>query len=107
MSNYDQWLEEPYQRKAEQDASIEKMVEDVLKEPEYDPTNIASFLYAIDDDVLHGVKEKLIQALNDPNPGFGKLGSVIYEAVYDYYYELAEKEAAHRYNQGFQDGGDY
>ena len=111
MTDYDRWLEQPYQEAAERDDAIEQLTEEVLAEEEYDPTNADTFLSAIDDAVLYGVQEKIAQALKDPNPGFAALGAVIYEAVYQYCHSKAEEEAANRYNSGLgggdEDGGDF
>ena len=107
MVDYDRWLEQPYQEQADRSAAIEAMVEDVLKEEEYDPTNVETFFEAINDGCLEPLSDKLQAALSDPEPGFAKLGAVIYDAVYDYCYKRADDEAARRYNEGYQDGGDY
>lgn len=111
MTDYDRWLEQPYQEQAERDDAIEHLTEQVLEEKEFDPTNVDTFLAAIDDAVLYGAKDKIAQALKDPNPGHAALGNVIYEAVYQYWYSQAEEEAANRYNQGLgggdEDGGDF
>jgi hypothetical protein len=110
MTDYDRWLEQPYQEAAERDEAIERLVEEVLEEDEYDPTNADTFLQAIDDAVLYGIKEELAKALKDPNVGHAALGKVIYDAVYDYCYKQADNEAARRYNEGLggdDDGGDY
>lgn len=109
MTDYDRWLEQPYQEQAARDDAIEQLVEQVLQEEEYDPTHADTFLQAIDDAVLYAVKEKLALALKDPTPGHAALGKVIYDAVYDYCYNQADNEAARRYNEGLgdQDGGDY
>ena len=111
MTDYDRWLEQPYQEQAERDDAIDAIVEEVLKEDDFDPTNVDTFLQAIDDATLYEVQEKLAEALKDPEPGFAKLGSVIYNAVYDYCHRQAESEAVKRYNDGLigddRDGGDY
>ena len=111
MTDYDRWLEQPYQEQAARDDAIDAMVEEVLKEDDFDPTNVDTFLQAIDDATLYEVQEKLAEALKDPEPGFAKLGAVIYNAVYEYCYRQAENEAVKRYNDGLgggdQDGGDY
>lgn len=111
MTDYDRWLEQPYQEAAERSAAIEALVEEVLDEDEFNPMNVTTFLSAIDDAVLHGVKEKLQVALADPEVGHAQLGKVIYDAVYDYCYDQADNEAARRYNEGLdggdRDGGDY
>ena len=111
MTDYDRWLEQPYQEQAARDDAIEHEIERVLQEEEYDPTNADTFLNAVDDAVLYGVMEKLAAALKDPTPGHAALGKVIYDAVYEYCYTQAESEAVRRYNEGLgggdQDGGDY
>lgn len=111
MTDYDRWLEQPYQEQAERDDAIDAIVEEVLQEPEFDPTNADTFLQAIDDATLYEVQEKLAEALKDPEPGFAKLGSVIYNAVYEYCHRNAENEAVKRYNDGWtrddRDGGDF
>ena len=109
MTDYDRWLEQPYHEAAERSAAIEAMIEDVLAEDEYSPTNVETFFEAINDGCLEPLSDKLQAALKDDEVGFGKLGSVIYNAVYDFCYKRAEDEAARRYNEGLgdRDGGDY
>ena len=70
MTDYDRWLEQPYQEQAERDDAIDAIVEEVLQEPEFDPTNADTFLQAIDDATLYEVQEELAKALKDPEPGF-------------------------------------
>jgi len=104
MTDYDRWLEQPYQEQAARDDAIEFLVEQVLQEEEFDPTNPDTFLQAIDDATLYGVREKLAIALKDPNVGHAALGKVIYDAVYEHCYRKAEDEAANRYNSGLGGG---
>jgi len=111
MTDYDRWLEQPYQDKADRDDAIDAIVEDVLKESGFDPTNSETFLQAIDDAVLYSAVEKIEAALKSPKPHFAELGSAIYDAVYQYCYDMAEKEAVKRYDDGLRgddrDGGDF
>lgn len=111
MTDYDRWLEQPYQEAAERDDAIEQLVEQVLEEEEFDPTNVETFFEAINDGCLEPLADKLQAALKDPNVGHAALGKVIYDAVYEYCYDRAEKEAAERYNSGLggrdEDDGDF
>lgn len=106
MSDYDAWLERPYQEAADRDAAIEAMVQQVLTEPDFDPTLASNFLLAVENGALEKVQDRIAKALQEEVVG-PALGAVVYLAVYDYFYDLADKEAAHRYNSGFRDGGDF
>lgn len=97
--SYDTWLQKHYIEAYEKSNAIEQIIEEVLSEKDFDPTDRNNFLIAINDAVLDNIPEKRLQdVLDDPDVGFAVLGRMIYEAVYDYYYKQAENEAAHRYN---------
>lgn len=97
--DYDRWLQQPYDEAAQRTAAIEQMIEDVLKEDEFNPLKAETFCTAISEGVIDDIpKAVLEEALNDPNPGFAKLGRLVYEAVYRWCYASADDEAAHRYN---------
>jgi hypothetical protein len=99
--NYDQWLEQPYDERAKASASIEKMIEQVLDEPEFNPCNAHTFWEAIDGGVLATVPlNKFQAALENPEVGHAALGTVVFNAVYEWCYKQAENEAAKRYNEG-------
>lgn len=99
MSEYDRWLEQPYQEAAERDEAIDAEVERLLSE-EYDPLNIENFYEAIMFDVLGQYEEQIAKALVDPTPNFDALGRVVFDAVYAHWRNKAEALAAHRYNSG-------
>lgn len=107
MTDYDRWLEQPYQEQAERDDGIESLLEQILEEDEYSPTNAEAFLEAIAEGCLEEHSDKLQAALNDPAVGHAKLGTVVYNAVYDYWLEKAKEEAVRRYDNQDRDGGDY
>lgn len=97
--DYDQWLQQPYVDAAARSAEIEAMVEDVLKEDEFNPLNSEVFCLALSEGVIDDIPDTVLtQALNDPEVGHAKLGKLMYEAVYRWCYKCAENEAAMRYN---------
>jgi hypothetical protein len=105
MSDYDRWLQQPYEDAAERAAAIDSIVEEILDEEEFNPANAETFLEAICEGCLEDFADKLQVALDDPKPGHAELGKVIYNAVYDYWQKRAEDEAVRRYDN--RDGGDF
>ena len=105
MVNYDAWLEKPYQDQCRDADAFEAAIEEVMQEPEFDPLNVKTFLAAIDDACLYAIKDEIakeLQADYDPKMGMKMLGELIFNAVYDRCYELAEKEAIKRYNDNLE-----
>lgn len=97
--DYDKWLQQPYDDRAKMSASIEKEIEVVLQEEKYNPLHWETFLTAVDEGALNEIPiQKLITALEDPAVGHSAIGTVVYNAVYDWCYKQAENEAAKRYN---------
>ncbi len=97
--DYDQWLQQPYVDAAARSAEIQKIVEEVLQEDEFNPLKNEVFCMALSEGVIDDVPDNVLtQALNDPEVGHNKLGTLIYEAVYRWCYKCAENEAAQRYN---------
>lgn len=93
MTDYDRWLEQPYQEAAERDDAIDEMVE-ALMQDECDPQNVDVFLDALANDCL--AKTSLDEALK---AGHEALGRVIADAVHAYCVTQAENLAVERYNQ--------
>lgn len=101
--DFDRWLEEPYDRRARESAAIEREIEQILNEPKFNPCNVHTFWEAIDGGVLANVPLKKFQlALESPEVGHAALGTVVFNAVYDWCYQQAENEAAKRYNEGIR-----
>jgi hypothetical protein len=98
--NYDQWLEQPYDERAKASASIEKMIEQVLDEPAFNPCHIQTFMDAVAEGALDDKRSELQNALLNPEVGHAALGNAVYNAIYDWCYQQAENEAAKRYNEG-------
>lgn len=99
MTAYDRWLEAPYQEAAERDDSIDAESERLL-EDECNPENIDNFLDAISNECLEPVKEKLADAIQEGKGDFAEIGKIVWQAVYQYWRDQADSQAADRYNQG-------
>jgi hypothetical protein len=96
--DYDRWLQQPYEDAANRSAAIEEMIEDVLQEDEFNPCNPNTFIDAILEGCLDGKEDAIKAALDNEEVGHAALGTVMYEAVYQFCYDRAEDEAAKRYN---------
>lgn len=102
MSNYDRWLEQPYQdRYAEEDA-IDQEVEALLAD-EYDIKKFDVFMDALNNDCLHQepFHQQIIDALQTGDRV--ALGQAIFDAVSKQCDSWAEDHAADRYNRGLCD----
>jgi hypothetical protein len=98
--DFDRWLEQPYDERAKASAAIEREIERILDEPAFNPSNVETFWEAIDGGVLANVsKDDFRKALESPEVGHNALGTLVFNAVYDWCYKQAENEAANRYNE--------
>lgn len=100
MSNYDRWLEQPYQDKYAQDDAIDQEVEALLAD-EYDIKKFEVFMEAINNDCLYEekVQKQITEALQTGDRL--ALGQAIFDAVAQKLDNWAENEAVDRYNRGF------
>jgi len=99
MSNYDRWLEQPYQEAAERGEAIDEEAERLLAD-ECNPENIDNFFEAIGEECLEPVREKLADAIQEGKGDFAEIGKIVWQAVYEYWRNHADNLAADRYNQG-------
>lgn len=100
MSNYDRWLEQPYQDKYAEDDAIDQEIEALL-EDEYDIKKFEVFMEAINNDCLY--EEKVQKQITDALQTGDRLalGQAIFDAVCAKLENWAESEAVDRYNRGF------
>ena len=99
MSNYDRWLEQPYQDKYDEEDAIDQEVEALLAD-EYDIKKFDVFMDAIANDCLHDqkVKQQITEALQTGDRL--ALGQAIYDAVSEELESWATDHAVDRYNKG-------
>ncbi len=108
MTDYDRWLEQPYQEAADRDDAIDAEVERLLSD-EYDIKKFDVFLDALANDCIHMAKTEIEQALATGDKH--RIGELIYDSVAEQLSHWAESDAAERFNQGLigddRDGGDF
>lgn len=98
MTDYDRWLEAPYQEAAAKQEAIDEVAEQLM-EGECNPHDVDVFLDAIDNACLYEFREKLAEAIKVGVSGHEKIGKVIWSAVYAHCTATADALAAERYNQ--------
>lgn len=100
MTDYDRWLEAPYQEEQARLEAIDEVAEQLM-ETECNPHDVDVFLEAIDNACLHDpiFREKLAEAIKVGVSGHEKIGKVIWSAVYAHCTNEADSLAAERYNQ--------
>lgn len=99
MSNYDRWLEQPYQDKCNEEDAIDQEVEALLAD-EYDIKKFDVFMDAINNDCLY--KEPHLNQITEALKTGDRLalGQAIFDAVSAQCDSWAEDHAVDRYNQG-------
>lgn len=90
MSNYDRWLESPYDDQAKRDEQFNDLVENLL-ETEYNIDNFDNFMEAIQDECLYAKRESIEDALYTKDTH--QLGRIIYHAVQEYLEAMATRDA--------------
>jgi len=98
--DFDRWLQQPYDDRARASESIRQEIERILMEPEYNPCNVKTFIEGIENGALDDSRAALKSALESPEVGHAALGSVVFNAVYDWCYKQADNEAARRLHEG-------
>ena len=99
MSNYDRWLEQPYQERYAEEDAIDQEVEALLAD-EYDIKKFDVFMDAIANDALYADKyQKLITDALQTGDRLA-LGQAVFDAVAEMLDRWAEDHAVDRYNQG-------
>lgn len=90
MSNYDRWLEQPYNEQARQDEEFQELL-DTLLETEYNIDNFDNFMEAIQDECLYKQREAIEDALYTKDTH--QLGRIIYHSVLEWLEVMATREA--------------
>jgi len=99
MSNYDRWLEQPYQDKYDEEDAIDQEVEALLAD-EYDIKKFDVFMDAIANDALYAEEhQKAITKALQTGDRLA-LGQAIFDAVAVMLDSWANDHAVDRYNQG-------
>lgn len=90
--DYDQWLEEPYQRSCDADSAFEIVKQRIL-ESDWNPHTFDSFTEALFDADFSVHQDALSKAIAEGESGFEQIGKVIWQIVYHYCEYQATKQA--------------
>ena len=94
MTNYDRWLEKPYQDDCAREDEHNEVVEELL-EGECNPQNPDAFMEAINEGACLSGKEfgESLKKILDKGHSYADLGELVWDAVSAYCNETAELRA--------------
>lgn len=90
--DYDQWLEEPYQRSCDRDSAFEIVTQRIL-ESDWNPHTYDAFTEALFDADFGVHQEALSKAIAEGESGYEQIGKVIWQIVYHYCEYKATQQA--------------